>query len=156
MPSSASTLVGWSESRLAPIYFLAANPGRWSQIHTIVLFDPGDTKDFTGSSCDSGHGYDINALLADWILSDPQGNNKLFVFTGERSETDGFHGLWTYYFAGIWNQSFASQAIVCDYSGMGHPDILQNFAGYVGELSLTTTCPSSPDSTQYPLTQWNP
>jgi len=152
VPSTANTLVGWSESRLAPIYFLAANHDRWGQIHTIVLFDPGDTNDFTNGSCDGA--YKINSLLAQWLQSNPQ--NQLLVFTGERSETDGFHGLWTYYFADIWNQSFANQAIVCDYRGMGHPDVLDNFASYVGELSSTTTCPSSPDNTQYPLTQWNP
>jgi len=137
---------------------LAANPDRWGQIHTIVLFDPGNTHDFTGDSCDTSTNphYDINSLLANWLQSNP--HNKLFVFTGERSETDGFHGLWTYYFADIWQQSktLGQQTFVCDYHGMGHPDVLDNFASYVGQLHSTTTCPPSPDDAQYPLTPWNP
>lgn len=165
VPPTVNTLIGWSLSRLAPIYFLAANPDRWSQIHTIILFDPGSTSEFSQLSfwdwlrgmkppCDLN--YDINSLLANWLQSNA--GNQLLVFTGNDSEQNNFQGLWTYYFAGIWNQPFANQAIVCDYNSMGHPDVLQNFAGYVGDLLLEpmTSCPPSPDNTQWPLTQWNP
>lgn len=155
VPPTVSTLVGWSKGRLAPIYFLVANSGRWGQIHTIVLFDPGDTGDFTGTgTCDSN--YHINSLLASWLQSNAE--NQLLVFTGVASEPNNFHGLWKFYFAGIWNQPFAHQAIVCDYKGMQHPDVLRNFAGYVGDLLLEpmTICPPSPDNARYPRTQWNP
>lgn len=88
--------------------------------------------------------YDINSLLAGWLQSSPQ--NQLVVFTSRDSERNNFGGLWTYYFAGIWNQPFANQALVCDYNGMQHPDVLQNFAGYIGDLLLEpmANCPPSP------------
>ena len=160
VPDTANTLVGWSIGRLGPIYFLAANPDRWSQIHTIILFDPGDAKDFTQGACDTKDDkYDINALLADWLASSPNHQNKLIVYTGERSETDNFQGLWNDYFADVWsrNNNIGAQVSVCNYDGMSHPDVLRNFAGYTNAIESTqmTDCPPDPSTGQTWL-PWHP
>jgi hypothetical protein len=131
IPNGVSTLAGWSIGRLGPIYFLAAAGQRVSQVHTIILFDPGNTANFQGS-CDMN--YNINALLANWLRSN--GANRLIVLTGLVSEDQQggkstFAGLWKYYFAGIWNQSFAGQAQICDYHNLDHQSVLTDFAGMV-------------------------
>jgi hypothetical protein len=85
-------------------------------------------------------------------------SNRLTVLTGLRSEekTGGDHGrstfagLWKYYFAGIWNQPFAWKAQVCDYDGMGHSNVLRNFA-YIVNSPPASPCPPGPN-----LTAWNP
>ena len=172
IPSSVSTLAGWSRGRLGPIYFLAlASPQQQAQIHTIILFDPGDTTNFADGSCDSD--YDINALLANWLQSDSA--NRLLIFTGAVTEEwasstpssssfigalisgqlkpqETFAGLWQYYLAGIWNQPFAAQALICDYPYMGHDQVLEDVAGFVQDPP--DTCPSAPDG-QQPIS-WNP
>jgi hypothetical protein len=170
-PNGASTLAGWSNGRLGPIYFLdAANAQRRSQVHTIILFDPGDSGDFGKPSLakeiyDRLHGVDpttcdwqlpINSLLANWLNSN--GTNRLIILTGSASEESNgtkstYSGLWHYYLAGIWNKPFAKQAQICDYAGMGHPEVLQKFSGIVKNPS--TVCPPSP-SQSHPLTRWNP
>jgi hypothetical protein len=79
--------------------------------------------------------------------------NHLYVFTGKVSDANGYAGLWKYYFAGIWNQPFANRALVCDYSGMDHPGVIDNFYTYV--QNTTGNCPASPSSS-YKRTAWNP
>jgi hypothetical protein len=149
IPSGVSTLAGWSLGRLGPIYFLAgATAAQKAAVHRIILFDPGDSSDFSG--CDTH--YDINALLGQWLASNSE--NRLTVFTGLRSEMKSgnrstFAGLWKQYFAGIWNQPFAWQAQVCDYDAMGHAEILTHFWTFV--QNPTDACPSGPN-----LTAWNP
>jgi hypothetical protein len=155
-----STLAGWSRGRLGPIYYLYSGGGLGAAVHRIVLFDPGSTSDFAEPSpwanlinptCDWR--YDINGLLANWLKIDPQ--NELFVFTGKDSEEKDpqghptYAGLWKYYFAGIWNQSFANQAVVCDFDDMGHEDVLRNFYAIV--RSSEQSCPAGPSRTV-----WNP
>jgi hypothetical protein len=160
--SNVNALAAWSKGRLGVIYFLAAaGAQRIAQVHRIILFDPGSTADFTATSiwdritgvvaCDQQ--YDINALLANWLRSNPA--NHLIVLTGKDSEQKNsqgqskFNGLWKYYFAGIWNQPFANRAQVCDYDLMAHQDVLRNFAYIVKQH--TVSCPPGPK-----LTAWNP
>lgn len=176
MPSTINTLAGWSRGRMGPAYFLeTATEQRKEQIHTIILFDPGDTVDFTHGGCETNqeHRYDLNALYGDWVKSDLQ--NRLFVYTGIVSEegpaktanqqepfdqqvgngaldAKGFTGLWKYYFADIWNQSFANQVQVCDYSGMSHTNVLKNF--YQSVKNMPSVCPDAPGG-QRPVA-WNP
>jgi hypothetical protein len=144
IPNGVSTLAGWSVGRLGPIYFLdTASAQQISQVHTIILFDPGSTVDFAEpplwkrllgkQTCDWQ--YPINSLLANWLRSN--GANRLIVLTGKDSEEQNgsgrstFAGLWRYYFAGIWNQQFAGQAQVCDYYNLGHKQLLIDFASMV-------------------------
>jgi len=159
---NVNTLAGWSKGRLGVILFLAAaSAQRIAQLHRIILFDPGSTADFTATSiwdkitgvvaCDQK--YDINALLANWLRSNPA--NHLIVLTGKDSEEKNskgeskYNGLWKYYFAGIWNQPFANRAQVCDYDLMAHPDVLSKFAYIVRQSAVS--CPPGPK-----LTAWNP
>jgi hypothetical protein len=94
LPPTVSTLAGWSRGRLGILYFLqAATDEQKAQIHTIILFDPGDSHDFggyvlagvlhVGDSCDWK--LNPNALLASWLQSNPQ-QNRLIAITGQDSE----------------------------------------------------------------------
>jgi hypothetical protein len=166
IPSGVSILAGWSLGRLGPIYFLdAAGAHRVSQIHAIILFDPGSTSDFAepplwkrllgDQTCDWQ--YPINSLLANWLKSNS--SNRLIVLTGADSEMKNgsgkstFAGLWKYYFAGIWNQPFAGQALVCDYNKLGHQAVLTDFAA--GLLDKTPAkCPTA--SSAPTPTSWHP
>ena len=131
--ASVTTLSGWSSARLGPIYFLARSGGG-NKIQNIILFDPGSTANMTGrGACDSN--YDINGLLASWLRA--SSNHHLLVLTGHDSEEKpfsyfgkaSFAGLWKFYFAKIWNQRFASRALVCDYNNLSHYDVLAKFRG---------------------------
>jgi len=149
---------------LGVIYFLAtASLAQRAQVHRIILFDPGSTADFTGSSCHPR--YDINTLLADWLQLDPT-NNRLVVLTGQTSEMrtgDGsgrptYSGLWHYYFSGIWHRNLGSQVQVCDYyklshdKKMDHEDVLHFNYGIIENPQ--PGCPGAPPGVT--LTPWNP
>ena len=151
MPDGVSTLAGWSLGRLGPIYFLnSATDEQIQQVHTIILFDPGNTKDFgTFGSCD--YLYDINGLLAAWLRLNSA--NHLYVFTGSISDANNYAGLRKYYFAGILGQPFANRALVCDYHGMSHAKVIDYFYTYVQHT--TGSCPASPSS-QYKRSAWHP
>jgi hypothetical protein len=150
VPSSVNTLSGWSKGRLGPMYFLeSAGQSRVANVHYIVLFDPGSFDEMSG--CDGGlRPESINTLLAEWLHENR--NNRLLVLTGHDSEEHQFgrigrsfyHGLWHYYFAGIWNKHFANQALVCDYNNLGHPDVLKDFYGVV--RYPPSGCPVSPSA----------
>lgn len=177
LPSTVDTLAGWSLARLGPIYFLAgATQEQKDRIHTIILFDPGNTKDFV-EGCDTNKKYNINTLLAEWLRSNK--TNRLIIYTGLRTEegsagpypqpfqeqlqngtfqqqpyidNETFAGLWKYYLAGIWSKNFANQAQICDYNGMSHEDVLRNFAHTV--QNPQSGCPVAADG-QEPVA-WNP
>ena len=160
-PSTATILSGWSYGRLGPILYLAAtagDPARWSQIRTIVLFDPGDYNDFALPSCDAQIYPSINYLLASWLTS--PGSHNLLILAGGATEniswwglgSPTFHGLWHFYLADIWNQPFASQALICDYGNIPHPAVLEAF-DWVARVP-TSTCPT--DSSLPSPIAWNP
>lgn len=166
IPNSVRALAGWSLARLGPIYFLdAASAAQKAAVHTIVLFDPGNTGDFAdpsgwakllGASTPCDFQLPINSLLASWLQSNSA--NRLLVLTGIDTEekvngVSKYAGLWKYYLAGIWSQPFAGQAQICDYDSMLHPDVLRNFASVVNNSS--PGCPASP-SGRPKLTAWNP
>ncbi len=163
-------LSGWSVGRLGPVYYLAAaGEARVSQVHTIILFDPGSTSDFAKPSlfrrllgrktCDWR--YDINSLLARWLgTKDAQGNyvNRLLIMAGNDSEekVDGkptYAGLWKYYLAGIWGKEFAARAEVCDYDGMSHPDVLRTFSHIVETPPAVGSCPTT--TSGHKVTYWH-
>lgn len=181
VPDTAVTLAGWSKGRLGPIYYLAAaNQAQKDRIKTIILFDPGQTSNFVGTdTCDPK--YDINTLLATWLKSQDHRLivftgwvSEEVVYTPSREPiqsvqelTSGaaaakqysltFAGLWRYYFAGIWyaanaDKSIANRALVCDYFGMGHEDVVRNFAWTVKRVP--TACPTAKNG-QQPVS-WRP
>ena len=128
-PSTVNTLAGWSKGRLGPMYFLASNSSRISEIRTIILFDPGSEANMAGG-CDGSLSPSINSLLVTWLNNNPA--NKLLILTGYDSEEhtydvplahigfgeSHYHGLWNYYLKGLWSQpwSLRSRAQICDYN----------------------------------------
>jgi uncharacterized protein YraI len=148
--AGTQTLSGWSAGRMGPMYVLAAgSKAIRSQLRTIVLFDPGSRKNFR-EGCEGQSTLNPNALLDAW-LRDPA--HRLIVVTGEDSKKDSYAGLWEYYFAGIWRSEPGSRAMVCDYDGMNHKDVLRKLNGLarnpgskcprVGGYDLTTWYPGS-------------
>lgn len=140
VPASVRTLAGWSVGRLGPLYYLSAagTEARRAQVQTIILFDPGSQENMEEEDgCDTQLHPSINSLLADWLRSSDR--HQLLVLAGRDTEEhtyylwgrSRFSGLWKYYFAEIWNQDFAGRALVCDYNGMGHEDVLRTFYGVV-------------------------
>lgn len=154
VPAGTTTLSGWSLGRLGPLYFLkGAGPDRVAQIKTIVLYDPGNLGEFQ-DSCDKS--IDVNGLLANWLKGDS--DRRLIILTGGTTEdknafgTSKFTGLWKYYLAGIWNQSFANRAMICDYDKMDHFEVLNQFR-YATRMP-PLSCQTAPDGT--PAIQWHP
>lgn len=154
---NVTTLAGWSRGRLGVIYALTSSKLR-AQIHRVILFDPGSTSDFK-DSCESDPSLNVNALLTAWVGRDP--NNHLLVLTGADSEEPSggansrytYSGLWHWYFAGLWNQPYATRAIVCDYHGASHAGILGSFS-WVVQAPPPSGCPSVPWYAS--ATEWHP
>jgi len=169
LPGTVNTLAGWSGSRIAPVYFLAANPSRWSQIHTIILFDPGSYDEMYdgGSGCDKRLSPSVNSILAKWLESS---QNRLLVLTGQVSEEKHeflgvrwgkaqFAGLWNFYFHDLWPKSadIRSRAIVCDYDYMGHDEVIEDFWQIVKAAAAGNGRDSCPLSLQAPdPIRWSP
>lgn len=140
------TLAGWSKGRLGPVYVIS-DPTWRTRIHRIILFDPGNTSDFSPKeSCENK--LPVGRWLAEWVSSNP--HNELLVLTGEASdEWEGgsagrstFHGLWHWYFPQIWNQPFAGQVHVCDYPFTDHETMLWAFSSIVE--APEPLCPNTP------------
>lgn len=173
LPSTVNTLAGWSLGRLGPMYLLHLYPQRWSQIHTIILFDPGSYSDMTSTSSDAGcdsklSGPSINEMLAKWLK---QRGNELLILAGRSSEEKpyhipgteiywgdpGFHGLWNFYFHDLWHTDMGSRAIVCDYDNVRHDRVFSYFQQVVKASGLgfrPDGCPVSP-SAPTPV-RWSP
>lgn len=156
VPSTVSTLSGWSYGRVGPMYFLVgAGAARVSHIHYVVLFDPGATRNIVGS-CDTTYipqhfHTTVSAVLAAWLNHDT--SNHLLILTGQNSEdrfrgsrylSSTFGGLKTYYLADIAksSRSVVSRTLICDYNNLGHSQVLQDFYGVV--RFRPSGCPVSP------------
>jgi hypothetical protein len=163
VPSGVTTLAGWSAGRLGPIYFIDSD--NRSRVSTIVLFDPGSSADMARSgACDDGLEPSINDRLATWLREDAR--HRLIVLAGAVTEHKPWHvphtdvywghpdfdGLWHYYLAGIWNQPFAGQALICDYDNMDHAQVLRDFASIVRHP--VSGCPTKADDPA--PTAWHP
>jgi hypothetical protein len=177
LPGSVNTLAGWSSGRLGPMYFLHLFPQQWSQIHTIILFDPGNLENMSdpnpNAGCDSKlKKPSITQMLASWLK---QPDNELLVLTGAVSEEKPiafripgtsievfagkpqFHGLWNYYFHDLWQTDMGSRAIVCDYDNLGHEAVLTLFAQIVKSTGLGFRPAGCPVSSQAALpVRWSP
>jgi hypothetical protein len=173
LPASVNTLAGWSLGRLGPMYFMHLYPERWSQIHTIILFDPGSYGDMTSqdpnSGCDSKLSRpSINEMLAQWLR---QPGNELLILAGRSSEEKpyhiprteiywgdpGFHGLWNFYFHDLWHTDMGSRAIVCDYDNLRHDLVFSYFYQVVRSTGLGFRPDGCPISPKAPLpVRWSP
>lgn len=159
LSGSVNTLAGWSLSRLGPVYYLATHQGQLSQIHTIILFDPGDLEEMEPPGCDSNSNIkpSINALIVKWLYSDP--TNELLVLAAQISEREGFKGLWHYYFKGVWSQpkSVRARVQVCNYHRLKHDNVIKDFYGIVklaGRGARPNPCPIASNAPK-PV-PWNP
>jgi len=160
-PTTVTTLAGWSRGRLGPIYYLLgtrSNKAAWMRVTNIILFDPGPKTDMAYPSCDARLNPSPATLLADWLGM--SSSHHLLVITGPYTEARGwfglgsptYSGLWNYYFPDIWGKGFADRALVCDYSGLSHPDAVADF--YYTVKYPPSGCPVSA-SAALPVA-WNP
>jgi len=138
------TLSGWSVGRLGPLYVLADSTESFqSSIHTIVLFDPGNSTEFR-DGCDSK--IDVNGIIATWLNLDRE-KNRLIVLTGKVSEErtwygkSTFAGLWKYYFADVWKKPAGKRVLVCDYNLLSHYKVLDYFRS--AAKAPPDTCPTN-------------
>lgn len=143
-----TTLAGWSIGRLGPIYFLEQeHDTRRYNIDYIALFDPGDYDQYT-AGCDlrdAYHGASQSETMARWMeMSD---NNRLVIFAGEIAERDRHAGIQYGLFPEIKaDDNIRDQVIVCNYDGMRHEEIYENFRDVVNQPKIVTEddCPDDP------------
>jgi hypothetical protein len=160
-----NTLAGWSYGRNGPIMFLEARPTWWTQIHYILLFDPGSLDDYKNGVCDTKY-PNKSFVLADWLAQSPA--NRLVVLAGAVTAdySDPLNG---YAHAGIQNYLFPAirsypiiggrnirkQVVVCNYDGMKHEDVWINFKDEMNKSPITlSTCPTAPGYSH--IVSWNP
>ncbi|MEA2442541.1 MAG: hypothetical protein QOH76_3965 [Thermoleophilaceae bacterium] len=135
-----STLAGWSNGRLGPVYFLAAaNREQRSHVHYVLLIDPGRGDVFRGSCDASTH---PSRTLADW-LSLP-GSRHLMIISAEATARDNHKGLQQYYLADIKRRHLNKHVLVCNDDGRGHESAFTKYAAdphssYIASQKLT--CP---------------
>jgi hypothetical protein len=142
VPSTVTTLAGWSYGRLGPAYFLiSATAEQRARIHAIILFDPGSASNMEGA-CDETLHPRVAVALATWLQANSA--NHLLILTGHDTENRlpiisrisiggtrlghaGFNGLWHFYLPAIWRQPFADRALVCDYDNLSHEKVIEDF-----------------------------
>jgi hypothetical protein len=146
-----STLAGWSNGRLGPIYFLAsANKEQRSHVHYVLLVDPGHGSTFA-DSCDADPKRNPSTVLADWLAMDPK-NNKLVVISAEATAEDNHKGLQKYYLDAIKKRKLNKQVRVCNHDKLSHQKAFDRYAAapdtsYI--LSRKFICP-------YGIPGWQP
>lgn len=160
-----NTLAGWSYGRNGPVMFLEARPAWWSQIHYILLFDPGSLSDYRTGVCDTKY-PNKSSVLADWLAQNSA--NRLVVLAGAVT-ADYSHPISGFAHAGIQNYLFPAvrsypiiggrhirqQVVVCNYDGMSHPDVWINFKNEMNKPPITlSTCPTASGYSH--VVSWNP
>lgn len=133
-----TTLSGWSIGRLGPVYFLQANRSRWSEIHYILLFDPGNLEQLTGG-CDDD--YNPGRLYTDWLKSNP--NNRLVILAGVVTSADSHRGIQEAYFNYLRaNGGPRDRVIVCNYGNLDHTATFTRYRDWITRAPITRgTCP---------------
>jgi hypothetical protein len=160
-----NTLAGWSYGRNGPIMFLEAGPTWQSQIHYILLFDPGSLSDYRTGVCDAKY-PNKSFVLANWLAQSPA--NRLVVLAGavtaDYSDPVNGHahaGIQNYLFPAIRTypvingRSIRKQVVVCNYDGMSHANVWINFKNEMNKTPITlSTCPTAPGYSH--VVSWNP
>jgi hypothetical protein len=160
-----TTLAAWSKARTAPFLFLAKNPAWAPNIHYILLFDPGDKKEYAEGACKTK--YDSPSLLAKWLASN--GANRLVVLAGQvtadyahpTSNGRGHAGIQEYLFPDVKDprnnpphRNIRSQVVVCNYDQMSHETVWIKYKPWMTKAPITrTTCPSW---SGHSVVSWNP
>jgi hypothetical protein len=160
-----STLAAWSKGRTAPFLFLAANPLWASNIHYILLIDPGDRKEYAEGACKSK--YDSSSLLAKWLASNSA--NRLVVLAGKvtadyghsSSNGRGHAGVQDFLFPDVKNprnnpphRNIRSQVVVCNYDTISHELMWIVYKKWMNYAPITIgNCPPWP---HHKVVSWNP
>jgi uncharacterized membrane protein YgcG len=146
--SRITTVAAWSRSRNVPFALLDANPApSWlGQINYILLFDPGNTKQYREAKCEPSAA--ASARLADWLAASP--THRLVVLAGEVVAADKYVGIEKYLFDNAKNyrnkpgQNIRKQIAVCPYPHVSHEDVWIKFRGQINAQAITTgSCPSA-------------
>lgn len=136
-------LAGYSLGRLGPLYFLKNSPSWISQIHYILLFDPGNAADLSG--CDANPDIAAADNIASWLARDPK--NELVVMAGSLTSEDHHAGIMKHYFSKLSLATATTQVVVCD-TGLSHDDLIKAYAWMVG-AEPPVACPGLSD--QWPV-----
>lgn len=147
--NSANVLVGWSIGRLGPIHFLAQSRGRWGEIDTIWLLDPGDEGRMTGSpqngNCDDELSQLPSEYLRQWLSEDT--SRRLVILSGALSESDDRAGLERFYLSRLDTPQLYAQTSLClidaGDEAFNHDNRLVRFF-----MPFTTGAPVCPDRTE--------
>ncbi|HWC47796.1 MAG TPA: hypothetical protein VG448_02835 [Solirubrobacterales bacterium] len=147
-----STLAAWSKARATPFVFLAGHPEWESRIHYIILFDPGNAKEWADSKC--AQEYHLSIILRNWLIASR--SNKLVIFSGEVTADADHRSVDGHGHAGIQNALFVplkalgeppgrhlrSQIVVCNYDHMTHTGVWIRFKNEMNQPPITvSTCP---------------
>jgi hypothetical protein len=162
-----TTLAAWSEGRSGPLLFLQAHPSWYSQIHYILLFDPGNRREYANSQC--GKKYDFSGLLATWLKSNSA--NRLVVLSGEVTYDRKHPTATGLLHAGIQeglfpriktdrNQTIRRHVIVCNYDdNMTHEGVWLSYQNQMNmaPISGLGDCPAIPNTNGLVhVPSWNP
>jgi hypothetical protein len=146
-----STLAGWSNGRLGPIYFLdSANLEQRSHVHYVLLIDPGQGSTFA-DGCDANTKRNPSTVLADWLALDPK-LNKLVVISAQATAEDHHRGLQKYYLDAIKKRKLNKQVRVCNDDKLSHPKAFERYAADPAGSYITSRkfiCP-------YGIPGWQP
>jgi hypothetical protein len=120
-------LSGYSLGRLGPLYFLKNAPSWTSQIHYILLFDPGNASNLSG--CDANKDIDPATHLADWLARDDQ--NRLVIMGGTLTAENDHAGIKERYFSKLSEATATTQVLVCD-THASHDGVIKGYSWMVG------------------------
>jgi len=136
-----TTLSGWSLGRLGPIYLLARDQSKASNVNYVLMFDPGTYGELAGG-CDATVGS--SQVLANWLASNA--SNRLVIMSGALTQAQFSHGIQNVYFPAIRGHAIAQQVLVCNVSnngvGWSHRDVIKGYAWMISQPA-PSVCPSN-------------
>ncbi len=126
-----TTLAGWSNGRLGPIYYLnAANRDQRAQIKYVLLIDPGGTPQFTAQgSCDGS--ARPSQVLNQWLALEPK-SSRLVIIAARSTNNDKRVGLGKYYLKSLTKSQRSKQVLVCNEGNLPHRTAFDQFAAPSG------------------------
>jgi hypothetical protein len=162
--ASISTLAAWSKAHSAPFLLLKESHTWLSQIHYILLFDPGTQKELDDSPCDRK--YNMGLILQQWLTTNSA--NRLVILSGIVTADRGHVTELGLGHAGIQDTFFTplkvlgdkpgrpprTQVVVCNYDTMSHEEVWMRYSPWIAKPPITlSTCPGWPG---HKVTAWNP
>lgn len=159
-----TTLAAWSEAHAAPFLLLQSSTAWLSQIHYILLFDPGTQAELDDSPCDRK--YEMGLILQKWLTKNP--NNRFVILSAEvtadrRHSTElglGHAGIQDIFFTPLKvlgdkpGQPPRTQIVVCNYDTMSHEEVWRRYSSWIVKPPITLgTCPPWPG---HKVVAWNP